>query len=233
MKTLQSTNQPLVSIVLCTYNRAHVVKRAIASVLIQTYCQWELLIIDDGSTDGTEKTLFPLVKSDPCITYLRHPNMGIARSRNVGIGLAKGKYVTFLDSDDEYREDHLAIRVALALKKPSVALWHGGIEYVGPEERQYVPDARHPGKKIHLSKCYASATFFAGASFFRAMKGFRDIPFAEDFDLIKRVRKRRMKIARASKPTYRYHIETDNRLCDLYEQGGEAAILEFRGGQAA
>ena len=228
-----SNNQPLVSIILCTYNRAHLIKRAIASVLIQTYRHWELLIIDDGSTDGTEKTLLPLVKSDLRITYLRHPNMGIARSRNVGISLAKGKYVTFLDSDDEYKEDHLAIRVALALKKPSVALWHSGIEYVGPEERQYVPDAQHPGKKIHLSKCYASATFFARASFFRMMRGFRDIPFAEDFDLIKRVRKRRMKTARVSEQTYRYHVETDNRLCELYEQGGEAAILKFRGGQAA
>ncbi|MCI0707881.1 MAG: glycosyltransferase family 2 protein [Ignavibacteriae bacterium] len=229
MKTVSTKIDPLVSIILCTYNRAHLVKRAIASVLIQTYRNWELIIIDDGSTDGTENILLPLVKSDSRLSYLRHANKGLARSRNVGSGLAKGEFITFLDSDDEYREDHLAHRVELSQSRKSVALWHGGIEYVGPEEKQYVPDARHVGKKIHLDKCYASATFFATAGFFKKLGGFRNVAFAEDFDLVTRLRKRGMKIARVSKPTYRYHLDTDNRLCDLYEQGGEEAIRTFRG----
>jgi len=231
--TTANNNQPLVSIVLCTYNRAHLVKRAIASVLIQSYRNWELIIIDDGSTDNTESVLMPMVKSDPRIAYLRHPNKGLARSRNVGIGLADGEYITFLDSDDEYREEHLAHRVPLMGKKPSAALLYGGIEYVGPKEKQFVPDARHPGKKIHLSKCYASGTFFARAATFRKLKGFRNIPFAEDYDLIRRLRKRKLKIVRVDEPTYRYHVDSDNRLCDLFEQGGEGAILKFRREQAA
>lgn len=233
MKSVPLNNQPLVSIILCTYNRAHLVKRAIASVLVQTYRNWELMIIDDGSADTTERVVLPMVKSDSRITYLYHANKGLARSRNVGIGLAKGEYITFLDSDDEYREDHLAHRVSLALKKPSAALLYGGIEYVGPEEKQYVPDACRPGKKIHLSKCYASGTFFARAATFKSLRGFRDIPFAEDYDLIKRLRKRKGKIVKVVEPTYRYHVDTENRLCDLFEQGGEAAILEFRRGRAA
>jgi glycosyltransferase involved in cell wall biosynthesis len=230
---VKQKNEPLVSVVLCTYNRAHLVKRALASLLVQTYRNWELIIIDDGSVDGTEKILVPLVKSDTRMSYLYHANKGLARSRNIGIGLANGEYVTFLDSDDEYREKHLAHRVALALSKPSVALWHSGIEYVGPEEKQYVMDARRHGRKIHLSKCYASATFFARATLFKKMKGFRNIPYAEDFDFIQRLRKLKMKIANAQEPTYRYHVDTENRLCDLYEQGGETAIKKFRGERAA
>ena len=232
MKVINNS-QPLVSIVLCTFNRAHMVRRAIASVLVQTYRNWELIIIDDGSSDNTATVVLPLVKSDPRMRYLRHPNKGLARSRNVGIGLAGGEFVTFLDSDDEYREDHLAVRVSLAQRKPSVTLWHGGIEYVGPEGKQYVLDARNPKKKIHLSKCYASGTFFAPTTTLRTMKGFRNVLYAEDLDFVRRLRKRWMKVERVNEPTYRYHVDTDNRLCDLFEQGGEKAILEFRQGRAA
>lgn len=229
MKKTLAKNAPLVSVILCTYNRAHLVKRAIASVLIQTYRNWELIIIDDGSTDSTEQVVMPLVKSDPRILYLRQPNNGLAESRNVGIRLARGEFMTFLDSDDEYRKDHVATRVQLLLKRPSIALVYGGIEYVGPEEKQYVPDARRPGKKIHLNNCYASGTFFARASTFRTLRGFRNIPFAEDFDFIQRLKKRGFTLAKVHQPTYRYHLDAENRLCDLFDVGGKKAILEYRG----
>lgn len=229
MTTIPSNQEPLVSIILCTYNRVHLVKRAIASVLMQTYRNWELLIIDDGSTDSTESVILPLVMSDPRIVYVRHSNKGLALSRNAGIKLANGTFTTFLDSDDEYRENHLATRVTIMARRPSVALLYGGIEYVGPEEKRYVPDARRPGKKIHLSKCYASGTFFARTSTFRAMRGFRNLPFAEDFDFIQRMKKHGFTILRVHQPTYRYHVDTENRLCDLYDAGGERAILAFRG----
>jgi glycosyltransferase involved in cell wall biosynthesis len=231
MKTTGSkpNNVPLVSIILCTYNRAHLVNRAIASVLTQSCHNWELIIIDDGSADDTRQAVMPVVKSDSRITYVYHANKGLVRSRNIGIALASGEYATFLDSDDEYREHHLLVRIRAMGKVSSPALLHGGIEYVGPVERQYVPDAEHPGKKIHLSRCYASGTFFARTSVFRKLNGFRDLPFAEDLDFIRRVRKKRLKIGKVKEQTYRYRVDEDNRLCDLYERGGEKAILEFRG----
>jgi glycosyltransferase involved in cell wall biosynthesis len=231
MKTTVSkpNNVPLVSVILCTYNRAHLVTRAISSVLTQSYHNWELIIIDDGSADDTGQVVMPVVKSDPRITYVYHANTGLARSRNIGIALALGEYATFLDSDDEYREHHLSVRIRAMEKKPSPALIYGGIEYVGPVERQYAPDAQRPGKKIHLSKCYASGTFFARTSVFRKLNGFRDLPFAEDLDFIRRARTKGLKIAKLKERTYRYRVDTDSRLCDLYQRGGEKAILEFRG----
>ncbi|RPH77182.1 MAG: glycosyltransferase family 2 protein [Nitrospiraceae bacterium] len=231
MKTTVSkpNNEPLVSIILCTYNRVHLVTRAIASVLTQSYRNWELIIVDDGSADNTEQVVMPVVKSDSRITYVYHANIGLARSRNIGIALASGEYATFLDSDDEYREHHLSVRIQAMESKPPPALIYGGIEYVGPVERQYAADVQHPGKKIHLSECYASGTFFARTSVFGKLDGFRDLPFAEDFDFIQRARKKGLKIAKVKERTYRYHVDEDNRLCDLYERGGEKAILEFRG----
>jgi glycosyltransferase involved in cell wall biosynthesis len=204
-------------------------KRAIASVLAQSYRNWELIIIDDGSTDDTALVVMPLVRSDPRITYCYHANQGLARSRNVGIALAKGRYTTFLDSDDEYREEHLSVRIRTMGQHPELALIYGGIEYVGPVANQYVPDAGRPGKKIHLRDCYAGGTFFARTSAFRKLKGFRNTPFALDLDFIRRMRKQGLRISQANQPTYRYHLDADHRLCDLYEQGGEEAILSFRG----
>lgn len=219
---------PPVSIILCTYNRAHLVKRAIASVLTQSYCNWELIIIDDGSADDTGHVVMPLVHSDSRITYFYHANQGLARSRNIGIALAAGEYTTFIDSDDEYRKQHLSVRIEAIERRPSPALIHGGIEYIGPVEKHYVPDARRPDKKIHLRDCYAGGTFFARTSVFRSLKGFRDLPFAMDLDFIRRLRKKGLGIAQVEERTYRYHLDTDHRLCDLYEQGGEEAILQFR-----
>lgn len=234
MKTNISTNNdsPLISIILCTYNRAHLVTRAMASVLTQSYRNWELIIIDDGSADDTGQVVMPVVKSDPRITYFYHANTGLPRSRNIGITLASGEYTTFLDSDDEYRDNHLSVRIEAMEHKPSPALLYGGIEYVGPVEKQYAPDAQRPGRKIHLSKCYASATFFARTSVFKKLKGFCNLPFAEDLDFIRRAHKKGLKIEKMKEPTYRYYVDADNRLCDLYERGGDKAILEFRGHRA-
>lgn len=225
-------DSPLVSVILCTYNRAHLVKRAIASVLTQSHRNWELIIIDDGSADDTGQVVMPVVKSNPRIMYFYHANQGLARSRNIGITLASGEYTTFLDSDDEYREHHLSIRIKAMENKPLPALIYGGIEYVGPPEYQFAPDARHTGRMIHLSKCYASGTFFARTSALKKLNGFRNLPFGEDFDFIRRAGKKGMKITEVKEPTYRYRVDADNRLNDLYARGGEKAILEFRGQRA-
>ncbi len=224
----RDTSPPLVSIILCTYNRAHLVTRAIASVLAQSYGQWELIVVDDGSVDSTELVVMPIVKSDPRIRYLYQANRGVAFSRNVGIALARGTYTTFVDSDDEYRAQHLLVRIQTMERRRSLALIYGGIEFVGPLGKRYVADVEHPGQKIHLRYCYAGATFFAHTAVFRKLKGFRDLPYALDLDFIRRMRFKDLTIAKATTPTYRYHLDSKKRLCDLYERGGKEAILEFQ-----
>jgi glycosyltransferase involved in cell wall biosynthesis len=174
----------------------------------------------------------PVVKSNPRIMYFYHANQGLTQSRNIGITLASGEYTTFLDSDDEYRDNHLSIRTKAMENKPSPALIYGGIEYVGPPENQFAPDVQHTDRMIHLNKCYASGTFFARTSVFKKLNGFRNLPFGGDLDFIRRADKKGLKITKIKEPTYRYRVDADNRLCDLYAQGGEKAILVFRGQQA-
>jgi len=117
---------PTVSIIIATYNREHVLRRAIQSALAQTYHDFELIIIDDGSTDNTER----LVKSfsGEKIRYIRYgENKGPAAARNTGIQSAKGAYIAFLDSDDEWMPEKLEKQMRIfETAPPEVGLVYTG-----------------------------------------------------------------------------------------------------------
>lgn len=97
---------PLVSVILPTYNRARVLPRAIRSVLNQTFSDLELIIVDDGSTDDTETVV--RLFCDPRILYVRRErNEGVLPARNLGIRRARGSFIAFQDSDDEWLSEKL------------------------------------------------------------------------------------------------------------------------------
>jgi len=100
--------RPLVSVIIPTYNHARYLGRALQSVVDQTYVNWEVIVIDNHSTDNTDELVASF--SDPRITYLKIHNNGIiARSRNKGINIAKGEWIAFLDSDDWWAVEKLQI----------------------------------------------------------------------------------------------------------------------------
>ena len=92
-----------------TYNRADTIMRAIASVQAQSYEDWELIVVDDGSTDNTAALLTGV---DARITLIRQTNLGMTEARNTGIRAGRGDYFAFLDSDDEFMPHHLELCVA-------------------------------------------------------------------------------------------------------------------------
>lgn len=99
---------PLVCVVMPAYNAAEYIKDAVLSVMAQTYKNWELLIIDDGSTDTTSEIVEKIAAEDSRISYIKNEkNMGVARTRNRGMDLCKGDYIAFLDSDDMWHPEKL------------------------------------------------------------------------------------------------------------------------------
>ncbi len=108
--TLASSAGPLVSVILPVYNRAGCVARAIKSVLSQSYRHFELLVINDGSTDGTRRVLDGFT---PLITILDQPHTGAEAARNLGLDHARGEFVAFIDSDDEWYPDRLSCQLPL------------------------------------------------------------------------------------------------------------------------
>lgn len=206
-----------ISIILCTYNRATLLPRAIRSVLRQTVREWELIIIDDGSRDETYPVAQQFFENDERMVYCYQSNRGLAHARNRGLQLASGNVICFVDSDDELAPTHLEQRVRYLQRHPSVDFLYGGMKLIGPKEKQYVVDLTNPKKKIHLSKCYVGGTFFFRKEVLKKVPGFRAIPFGEDFDFYTRVSKR-FTVRKVNFPTYLYHLDVENRLCDVYTE---------------
>ena len=101
---------PLVSVIIPTYNREKILLRAIESIKKQTYTNWEIIIIDDNSTDNTEEIIKNEINKN-IRYYKNNENLGGAASRNIGAQYAKGDFFAFLDSDDEWYEFKLKIQV--------------------------------------------------------------------------------------------------------------------------
>lgn len=98
---------PFFSIIIPTYNRAHLISKAIESVISQTFKDWELIIVDDGSTDNTKELIYFYQENEPRIRYIFQENAERSAARNKGIENSIGKYVCFLDSDDYYLDKRL------------------------------------------------------------------------------------------------------------------------------
>lgn len=110
---------PSVSVIIPTFNRADFINEAIDSVLNQTYRDFEIIIVDDGSTDRTADVI---AAYDNEIIYEYQPNSGPSAARNRGIGLAKGKYLSFLDSDDLWLKHKLKIQMDLLFENPEIKI---------------------------------------------------------------------------------------------------------------
>ncbi|HEX5171718.1 MAG TPA: glycosyltransferase family 2 protein [Cyclobacteriaceae bacterium] len=122
---------PLVSVIIPAYNRGHLIGETINSVINQTYDNWELIIVDDGSTDETKSTIEKF--SDTRIQYHKINHSGLlGLVRNQGISHASGEYIAFLDSDDMWHPEKLQIQVKLFKTSPLTTFIITHIEFFGP-----------------------------------------------------------------------------------------------------
>lgn len=111
-----STNsEVLVSIIIPSYNYAHLITETLESIIQQSFRNWECIIVDDGSTDDTERIVKEFIGRYPTYRITFHPvkNGGTSAAKNIGISLSKGKYLQFLDADDLLSKEKLSIQVAL------------------------------------------------------------------------------------------------------------------------
>lgn len=116
----------LVSVIMAAYNAEKYIAEAIQSVLDQSYENWELLVINDGSTDSTAETIQSF--SDDRIIYFAQENKGVSAARNVGLDHMKGEYFCFLDADDALTKSSLLSRVTVFEKDASINFIDGKIE---------------------------------------------------------------------------------------------------------
>jgi glycosyltransferase involved in cell wall biosynthesis len=125
------TDLPLVSIILPTYNRASFLPQAIQSICEQQWTDWELVVIDDGSTDETREVLDDLTSNlVQSVRYVYQENQGASEARNTGLDYVRGKYVAFFDSDDLWLPHHLSRCVAALEANPTVDWAYGASRIV-------------------------------------------------------------------------------------------------------
>ena len=205
--------QPFFSVIITTYNRAHIVDRALNSLISQTETDWEAIVIDDGSTDDTFQEILPFLRLNRRIKYRKIAHGGEVVAKNEGIKLSEGRFITFLDSDDEYASSHLKSRKKLLLQNPAVKLLHGGVKIIG---NQYVPDRFNPAKQIHLEDCVIGGTFFIEWETMQNLNGFKPIELGTDADLFDRAESAEVSIMKTDLPTYIYHHETEDSITNTY-----------------
>ncbi len=199
--------KPRVSVITATYNRGHLLPGAIRSVLGQTLSDLEHIIVDDGSGDGTGDVVDSL-SGDPRIRYERTPHRGAPAALNLGLKLAKAPLVAFLDSDDEYKPEHLAL-LSGELRAGDFDFLLGRFEIITPDDEPNpeVADFYRPGHliSVHEIECI-TGVLFGKRDVFLEVGGFRDLRFA-DTDLFQRLRWAGYRWKRLETPTYRYYFD--------------------------
>ena len=213
-KDIKIDIRPFFSVIITTYNRSHSIERALTSLFSQTEKDWEGILIDDGSTDDTDVRILPILRANPKLKYQKIIHGGESTAKNEGIALSRGRFVTFLDSDDEYDPGHLKSRKNLLIHNPTINLLHGGVKILG---NPYVPDRFHPSVKIHLADCVIGGTFFIERSLLNSLKGLKQILLGPDADLFERAQKAGAKIMKTDLPTYIYHHYTEDSITNTYE----------------
>lgn len=179
---------PLVTVIMPTFNHAHYLSRSIGSVLAQTLPDWELIVVDNSSTDETIHVIDAF--QDSRIRRIKIENEGvIARSRNLGIACSQGKFVAFLDSDDYWYPEKLSTCIRFLQSHADVVchgeLWVGGSQPV--REVFYGPEKHATARRLLLKgNCLSTSATVAKADLLHRLGGFSEDPrfvTAEDYEL--------------------------------------------------
>lgn len=186
---------PFISVIIPTFNRKTLCKKAITSVLNQTYTNYELLVVDDGSTDGTSQDILFGGKSNRkhCRYFSLPHNTGVAYARNYGAAQAEGEWIAFLDSDDEWHPKKIAKQVAWIRTHPEYSIVQTKEIWIRKGKRVNPPKTHEKiaGNifKESLERCMITpSSVMIKKDFFLKTGTFNEsIPACEDYDLWLRI----------------------------------------------
>jgi glycosyltransferase involved in cell wall biosynthesis len=203
-------NTTKVSVLMTVFNTDFsYTKRAIDSVLNQDFQDFELIIIDDGSKGNDRELLMDYVeKNEDKISYIRHNNRGQSESINRGVLYSLGEYITMIDSDDEYKYNHLS---SCLMEINDLDLICSTSETIVDNDNDYyVPDKNDLSKLIHLDEATLFGTLFGRKKVFTSIE-FKT-GFAADADFYERANKK-FCVKKFDLRTYIYHRNIPNSIC--------------------
>ncbi|WDP93391.1 MAG: glycosyltransferase family 2 protein [Desulfobacter sp.] len=187
---METEENRLVSVIIPTYNRAHVLARALDSVLAQEYNPVEVVVVDDGSTDQTPALLAGYGER---IRVLTQPNKGVSAARNLGIRKSRGAFIALLDSDDAWTPEKLSVQMDFMLADPGVLIcqteevWIRNGRRVNPKVKHKKPSGMIFKPSLKLCLVSPSAVMMRRQLFETKGMFNEDFPVCEDYDLWLRV----------------------------------------------
>jgi len=171
----------LFSVVIPTYNRAPLIERTLQSIFSQTFRNFEVIVVDDHSTDNTIDVLRQYVEAGTIRLYQQERNRERGSSRNMGMSLARGRYVTFLDSDDLMYPTSLEDAASFALARPDLSVFHNRVELITPSG-SVIHRYRYPSLK-NQHRSIALGNFLSCIGVFLRDDVYSHVRFSEDPDL--------------------------------------------------
>ncbi len=180
---------PEVSVIIPTYNRADLLPQAVESVLSQSYTDFELIVVDDGSTDSTQEVISEHRK----LKYLFQENLGVSAARNQGIRMARGRYICFLDSDDLWLNDKLKEQIRLMRDHPEIRvsytdeIWMREGKRVNPGKRHRKYSGWILKRLLPLCLISPSSVMIERGVFAEVGLFDESLPVCEDYDLWLRI----------------------------------------------
>ena len=139
---------PAVSVIVPLYNKTGFVERCVASIQAQTLSDFEVVVVDDGSTDSSYDDFRRATEDDARFRIVRQANGGVSRARNAGIALARSDLIAFLDADDEWRPDYLATIVAIARRHPDAVIYGTAYEVLQDRTERFVKQGAFGGRSL-------------------------------------------------------------------------------------
>ena len=215
MRDRNRLNPVKVSVLMTVYNTDFFyTKRAIDSVLQQDFQDFELIIIDDGSKENNRESLMDYVeKYEHKISYIRHSNRGQSESINRGVLYSQGEYITIIDSDDEYKPNHLS--TCLREINEMDLICSNSETIVDSENDYYVSDKNDLTKLIHLDEVILFGTLFGRKKVFTSID-FKT-GFAADSDFYERATQL-FRVKKLDLRTYVYHRNIPNSICAIIKK---------------
>ena len=228
----------VVSAVIPAYNASLFVSETIESVLAQTFEDWELLIIDDGSTDNTAEIAEHYCKKDSRIRLLKQVNQGVSAARNAAVELTQGQFIAFLDADDRWLPQKLATHIEHLKLNPEVGVSFGRVEFIsyGGQPTGTIASGRLSNLKaehfLYNNPTITTSNLVVRREVFQQLPGFDpDMSYSEDIDWLFRVMcNTKWEIEAINQVLVEYRITERGLSSDLYriEEGWKQLIAKAK-----
>ncbi|GAB3195607.1 glycosyltransferase involved in cell wall biosynthesis [Pontibacter aydingkolensis] len=216
---------PSISVIVPCHNQAQFLTEALESLLLQTYPNWECIIVNDGSKDNTEEVALHYTSIDKRFQYLYSSNKGVSLARNSGIDLAKGEFILPLDADDKISSNYLELALKAFDENPGLKLVYGEAEFFGDLTCKWDLPSYSYFSLLHMNIIYCSAIFRKNDFKLVGKYSSEMVHGLEDWDLWLRLLKPGSKVLKLNEVVFFYRKKSISRTTELTNRGNEEATV--------